>query len=87
MSGHAQLGYQVTSGEGPFGSWSSVENCPPSTYFIDFSLQVEGQVSCVEHFVILELFACTVPAKGEEKDYNILYLTLNVFVIISYVGF
>ncbi|XP_045182470.2 vitelline membrane outer layer protein 1-like [Mercenaria mercenaria] len=45
-SGHAQLGYQVTSGEGPFGSWSKEEKCQQQSgmhnFLVGFSLQVEG---------------------------------------------
>ncbi|XP_045189853.1 vitelline membrane outer layer protein 1-like [Mercenaria mercenaria] len=45
-SGHAQLGYQITSGEGPFGSWSKTETCNQqfhaSNFLVGFALQVEA---------------------------------------------
>ncbi|KAL4218208.1 Vitelline membrane outer layer protein 1 [Mactra antiquata] len=33
---------QVTSGQGPFGSWTNLESCPAGKYLVAFVLQVEG---------------------------------------------
>ncbi|XP_053381966.1 vitelline membrane outer layer protein 1 homolog [Mercenaria mercenaria] len=75
-SGHAQLAYQIISGEGPFGSWSKTETCHQqfhaSNFLVGFALQVEAPQGAVDDTSAnyVKLFCRDFDGNNAEKELN-----------------